>query len=270
MPSINEKLLSADEALKNLMRKIKFDMRVSSPGIIKSFDSAKQTVEVQITILEKVVIDGKILTKKIPILADVPIFMPRAGNFIITMPIAVGDECLVIFSDTCYDAWFQSGGEENVQMDGRRHDLSDAFALCGIWSQPNVISNYSEDSIQIRNESGTSCIEIKDSEITINTSSQINIETDGAINIESSGNTEIKSTGTMTIESQSIMDITSTGAMSIESQGIVDIKSSGVTNIDGTMVNIGGMTGQPVARVGDDVNVLTGKIISGSAKVKAG
>jgi phage baseplate assembly protein V len=40
-------------------------------------------------------------------------------------------------------------------------------------------------------------------------------------------------------------------------------------NIIADNVNLGGIGGPAVARVGDDVNLSTGKIISGSAKVKA-
>ncbi|MGI8770932.1 MAG: Gp138 family membrane-puncturing spike protein [Acidobacteriaceae bacterium] len=39
-----------------------------------------------------------------PILADVPIFLPSAGGFTLTMPIMPGDECEVVFSDMDFQA----------------------------------------------------------------------------------------------------------------------------------------------------------------------
>ena len=89
------------------------------------------------------------------------------------MPIKHGDECLVIFGDMCIDSWWELGGVQN-QLENRRHDLSDGFAILGVWSQPRVLQNYSTDSCQLRNESGTSCIELKDNEININ-SQKVNI-----------------------------------------------------------------------------------------------
>lgn len=143
------------------------NLRVAIPGIIDSFDAATQTVTVQPTIREKIQKeDGSQEWIALPLLVDVPIVLPRAGNFILTMPITKGDECLVMFSDMCIDAWFSNGGIQN-QIEKRRHDLSDSFAILGCYSQPNVIPNYSTASAQLRNEAGTAYIELKDAQINL-------------------------------------------------------------------------------------------------------
>ena len=165
--NIDEVLADQNEFYYKLIDKIKFKIRSAAIGIIKEFDSAKQTVSVQLVIRETIVIDGKYESKKVPLLKDVPIFMPRAGNFILTMPIKNGDECIIVYSDVCYDSWFQSGGEENEQITLRRHDLSDAIAICGIWSQPNVIDSYSTDSVELKTLDGTTTLRIKEGEVTI-------------------------------------------------------------------------------------------------------
>lgn len=157
-----------DEEKNRLMGdKWNIDLRVACPGIILSFDPIEQTVKVQLSLRENV--SNSEYEKKwqqIPPLLDVPIIIPRAGGYCITMPIQPGDECLVIFADMCIDAWWEHGGIQN-QMDKsmRRHDLSDGFAILGPWSQPRVIKNYSTDSCQIRNEEGTACIELKGNDI---------------------------------------------------------------------------------------------------------
>ncbi len=135
------------------------NIRVAVPGIIKSFDATKQTVVVQVAITEKISIGGKVENVPISLLLDVPICPPRAGGFCITLPVQVGDECLVVFADNCFDAWWQSGGVQN-QIDKRRHDLSDGFAILGPTSQPRKISSYSTDSIVMRNDAGTNAIKI--------------------------------------------------------------------------------------------------------------
>jgi hypothetical protein len=143
------------------------NIRVAIPGIIDSFDATTQTVTVQPAIREKIQNeDGSQEWVNLPLLVDVPIVLPRAGNFVLTMPITKGDECLVMFADLCIDAWFSNGGIQN-QIEKRRHDLSDSFAILGCWSQPEKLPYYSTDTTQLRNLAGTSYIEVTDTGINL-------------------------------------------------------------------------------------------------------
>lgn len=54
----------------------------------------------------------------------------------------------------------------------------------------------------------------------------------------------------------------------IETDKLVTVRSPNVL-VEADAVDLGAAGGQPVARVGDDVNLSTGKIISGSGKVNA-
>lgn len=174
--NINEIIDSESELYKALADSIKSSIRVAIPGIIQSFNAITQTCVVQPCIREKVTnSDYSTTWTNLPLLLDVPIVIPKAGNFALTMPIVKGDECLVIFSDMCIDAFFSLGGIQN-QLEKRRHDLSDCFAILGISSQPNIISNYSTDSAQLRTLDGTQYIELKDSEINIVGNLKINGE----------------------------------------------------------------------------------------------
>ncbi|EKQ56262.1 MULTISPECIES: Gp138 family membrane-puncturing spike protein [unclassified Clostridium] len=165
--NINEIIGSENELYKSMGDAWKSILRVACPGIIQSFDEATQTCVIQPAIKEKIT-NNDYSTKWIdlPLLLDIPIVIPRAGNFCLTIPPKKGDECLVIFADMCIDAWWSLGGSQN-QIEKRRHDLSDGFAILGVWSQPNKISNYSTDSCQLRNLSGSQYIEIKDDGINI-------------------------------------------------------------------------------------------------------
>jgi len=194
---LSSMMRSATEPLKRMVEEFGVRLRVAMPGIIKSFDSAKQTVTVQLAIREKLSIGGSPYEDvAIPIIEDVPVFMPRAGNFVLTMPITTGDECLVIFADNCIDAWWESGSLSN-QLDRRRHDLSDGFALVGIWSQPNVVSNYSVDSAVLRNLNNDSSVEVKDDTVNV-VAPTVNIQS-GTVNIEGSSN--------ITIDGNNLTDI---------------------------------------------------------------
>lgn len=148
------------------MDKIFFDLRVASPGIIQSFDAAKQTVVVQVSIKERIVINGIVEDVTLPLLVDVPVFILSGGGFCVTLPIAVGNECLVIFSDRCIDAWWQSGDVQG-QIDMRSHDLSDGFAIIGFQSQPHVVSSYNANSLELRNADATTKITVKANEVEV-------------------------------------------------------------------------------------------------------
>ena len=162
---IPSKATTGYEPLRLLLEEFEVNLRVSIPGIIESFDPATQTVTVTLALKEKLSsVSGEVKDVVIPTLLDVPIVLPRAGDFLLSMPIKKGDECLVVFSDMCIDAWFTSG-KVSPQMEKRRHDLSDAFAIIGTWSQPNVVPNYSTTATELRNKSRTSYISLDNDSI---------------------------------------------------------------------------------------------------------
>lgn len=175
MRTVSERNNNEDEFYRKMGKNWANNLRVCIPCVVDSFDATTQTISAQPTIREKVRnADGSTAWVSLPLLVDVPIVLPRAGNFTMTMPIEQGDECLVFFSDMCIDGWFSLGGIQN-QIEQRRHDLSDGFAIMGCWSQPRILSDYSTDSVQIRNEAGTDYIELKDAQINlVSTSVKIN------------------------------------------------------------------------------------------------
>ena len=126
----------------------------------------------------------------LPELLDVPVVLPRAGDYVITLPIRPGDECLVVFADQCIDAWWQSGGVQN-QMDRRRHDLSDGFAILGVWSQPRRLNNYDSDGLRLLNTKTGSSMILDEKGVTIQ----------GTLTV--TGNSVMK--GTMTVAGDSTM-----------------------------------------------------------------
>lgn len=181
MLSLNERAQDQNEMLQRMSENNSYDLRVASPGIIQSFNPSTQTATVQLAIREKINIDGNVSHEEIPTLLDVPVFMPRAGGYCLTLPVSAGDECLVIFGDNCMDAWWQSGGVQN-QLEKRRHDLSDGYALVGIWSQPRVVSGYSASTAQLRNEAGTAYIELAGNNINL-VGANVTVTASGNFNI---------------------------------------------------------------------------------------
>lgn len=148
-------------------------LRVAITGVVTEVNYSAQTVSVQPTIREKIEINGTYQWVELPILVNVPFFVYSGGGYCITLPVSPGDECLVIFADSCIDAWWQSGGVQN-QVERRRHDLSDGMAIVGFRSQVHTVPGYSGDSVQVRTEDGGTFIDLKPGQVTINADVQIN------------------------------------------------------------------------------------------------
>ncbi|WP_368489331.1 Gp138 family membrane-puncturing spike protein [Clostridium sp. BJN0013] len=166
--NIPELIGSNDEFYRKFKENIQSTLKVCSPGIIQSFNKDEQTVTVQIALRELITQPNQTkVWSNVPLLLDVPIQLPRGSNTVLTMPIKEGDECLVIFSDRCIDSWFSYGGVQN-QIEKRSHDYSDGFALVGVWSQPNVIPDYSTEATELRTIDGNTKISLKEEEININ------------------------------------------------------------------------------------------------------
>lgn len=174
MPKMNERTMNIGELYSQLKDSIGFDLRVAAPGIIESVDYKRQTCTVQLAIREKLNYDGNLEWVEIPTLLDVPFFVYSGGGYCLTLPIQPGDDCLVVFGDMCMDAWWQSGGVQN-QIERRRHDLSDGFAIVGFRSQPQIVIGYSSGTAQLRNAAGSAYIEISGDNINIVASGTITI-----------------------------------------------------------------------------------------------
>ena len=151
------------------------DLRVACPAIVKEVDYVRQTLTCQPAIREQMNDgNGNLDWVDIPLLLDVPFMVYSGGGYCLTLPIQPGDDCLVVFGDCCMDAWWQNGGVQN-QVERRRHDLSDGFAIVGFRSQPAVVTDYSGSTAQLRNKAGDAYIEISGSNINIKASGNITI-----------------------------------------------------------------------------------------------
>ncbi|MCC7907759.1 translation initiation factor IF-2 [Klebsiella pneumoniae] len=177
------------EVLASERKVLSEQMRVALPGIIQSFDPESVTAVVQpaIRYIERDN-DGNTSTQDYPLLVDVPVIFPRGGGCTLTFPVKEGDECLVIFADRCIDFWWQSGGIQEP-VDGRMHDLSDAFCIVGPQSQAKKIGGISTTAAQLRTDDGSAIIELAAGGAVTITSPQITIN--GPLQV----NGEITSTG---------------------------------------------------------------------------
>lgn len=223
MLSIQERLSLLTEPVSGAAWQWACMLKVAQPGIVISFDPDKQTCVIQPAIQDIVLLPPPVssqspapgTSQNIPTsvaikpIEDVPIMMMRAGGWSVTFPIVPGTECLLIHADMCIDGWWQNSGV-NAQYDRRRHDLSDAFALFGPWSQPNNLTGYSTSSMQIRSDDKSVLIELAPGTINI-TAATVNVHATNTVNVTGDSTVNINGNGTTHIDGKDFLLHTHTG-----------------------------------------------------------
>ena len=123
--------LTLDDVVKNIV-----DIRISNihtalPGIIQTYDAAKQKASVIPAIKKTYIKDGKTITEQMPVIENVPVCFLRSKHSSITFPLKQGDEGLIVFCERSLERWLASGGvTENG--DPRKYDLKDAVFYPGL------------------------------------------------------------------------------------------------------------------------------------------
>lgn len=136
---------------------------------IQSFDPEKQTVSATINYKKTYFqrsSDGvyQPVLKDYALLIDVPVIIMQGGNGSLTMPIAQGDECIILFNDRDIDNWFQSGQVQGTAT-SRLHSFSDGFALIGVNNSRNSLSGY--DPVRAALNNGTTRVAVGANKILI-------------------------------------------------------------------------------------------------------
>jgi hypothetical protein len=165
----------------------------------------------------------------IPPIIKVPIILPRGGGYGLTLPLKKGDEGLLIFCDTCFDLWWKNGQTNapkasnadspsgtQKQLEVRRHYLHDCGFCPGMWSQPNVLSNYSTTSMQLRSDDGTTIVDIAKTGVTVTSPKAV---------VHATGNVEVTA-----------------AEATVTTTGDVDVTASGNVNVAGSRVVLGPAT----------------------------
>lgn len=217
-----ERFAELEEALRVAMRGNQLALWTALPGSIVSFDPVTVTAVVQ-PALQGVVraVDGSASAVNLPLLPDVPVVFPRGGGATLTFPIAKDDECLVVFSSRCIDAWWQSGGVQ-LPMEPRLHDLSDGFCLVGPQSQVRKISDISTTTVQLRSDDGEAFIELDPN------THDVNVVTPGDLTVNARG-ADLVLSGDLTAETAGDISITGGGALTANVTGAATLTASGIT-----------------------------------------
>jgi hypothetical protein len=174
-PVLNRKQTDFElkDALNFLKKDIMLNLSAQHIGIVKQINFENQTLSAQIaykkSFLQKQADDTyKTILVDYPPLIDVPFVVYGGGKASLQMPIAAGDECLLLFNDRDIDNWWASGQVAELSSN-RLHSFSDAIAIVGVRSLARSISNYDSETAALVNDEGF--VRIKDNKIGIGNAS---------------------------------------------------------------------------------------------------
>jgi hypothetical protein len=144
------------DAVRELIRSELLDTYVALPAVVtEAFDAARCSVTVKPLLKRPVQADdGSFTQEELPELYDVPVCFPVFGGFQLTMPITVGNVCLLVFCDYDVAAWSLMG-DVTPPGDIRRHHLTGAVAIFSALrklSQP--LSNFNSSALEFGSASG--------------------------------------------------------------------------------------------------------------------
>lgn len=179
------------------------------PAIVESVNFENQTLEASpVTIMKRTNDAGMVTDFKLPLLVDVPFQCYKGGDYSITVPVKQGDECLIIFTDVDFSAWFQNGGF-NYAEHSFQHAYSNAMAIIGFSSEVKAVKNYNPNAIEIRNADASEKISLSAGNITLKSAT---ITLDG----------KVTTTGTTTIQGKEFLShVHSNGNQGANTGGVV-------------------------------------------------
>jgi hypothetical protein len=149
--------ISDHKALENILTYWQSKIKTSMPARVEKYDSDKMMVQVK-PLFNHVYLDedtDEEVIGEYPIINNVPVMFPWYGNFLITFPVAVGDNVWLDFSDRSLDKLMETDGKTIIDpIDGRMHDINDAVAFFRFPTAKNKPSGISSTHLVLRSVAG--------------------------------------------------------------------------------------------------------------------
>lgn len=167
------------QVFENIMEDRLALLNVSMPAKVTSIDSLTGLLSVQ-PCFKRQYID-QVNPVNLPIIEGVPLAEIRAGDAIISVPIAEGDFVTLWFSQRSLEKW-KTDGRTDITGDSRKHHISDAIAYPGGYP---ISKNIKTDRTALIMQYGGSKVSLKkDESVDIEcVTSKINMTKDGKIKI---------------------------------------------------------------------------------------
>jgi hypothetical protein len=122
------------------------DIHVARAGKVTAYDALTNTAFVKPMVKRAVFgVDADDRSyEELPEIPFVPVLWPRAGAYVVTMPLAVGDTVLLVFCDVSHAEWRVDGGESEP-ADARRHSVGWPVAVPGLYPDNQPLSSAALD-----------------------------------------------------------------------------------------------------------------------------
>lgn len=157
-----DKVYEFQKAVNTLIEKALLNINTMMIVKVLEFDAATQTVSVQPVIMGKERDETSeaftynrlgenipYVDVELPPLRGVPVCHPRSGNFMVTLPVQVGDTGMLIISQRDISLWKQLGGTQ-PQGEVSVFDINDGVFLPFVPNAMNKISNYNSNALELR------------------------------------------------------------------------------------------------------------------------
>ena len=132
------------------------DVHTAIPARIERYDAATQKADCK-PLVKRAYLDesGARQVESLPVIPGVPVMFPGAGGFRVTFPVAVGDTCLLVFSECSTDRWLSGSGQEVDPEFDHAHALADAVCILGLRPFGDALASTATDVCTIGQDGGT-------------------------------------------------------------------------------------------------------------------
>lgn len=141
-------------------------VRTAFPGIVEAYDPATMRAEIQPCLMRSY--HNAPAPTPLPKLLDVPVLFTSTGSLHIIAPPDVGSYVLIVCCERSIDQWLTSGGVVDP-VNPRKFDVSDAFAIPGLFPLPSVAGVSPPTAVgvlEIRNSTGLVMMSVAQDKIT--------------------------------------------------------------------------------------------------------
>lgn len=137
-----------EDIITNALDDYSYILNCHRVGIIEGFDAEAQTATVKVVDKSVFATDEGDILVDFPLLVNCPVVINKGINGGLTIPINVGDTCLVCFNDRDLDNWLVDGLVQRPNT-LRTHDLSDGIVIVGLRNQINNIADYNNEATEL-------------------------------------------------------------------------------------------------------------------------
>lgn len=157
------------------------DVHTALPARVEKFDPTTLRGEVVPLVKRRLGVNGDPVP--LPPIVDVPFWMPKAGPFVLRLPVAKGDVVLLVFAERAMERLLLDGTPQDPGR-SRRHALDDAIAIPGLLHQTEGVlpGEHGGDVLLLHRQTGVKIVFRADGTVSVenpNVSSRWEMASDG-------------------------------------------------------------------------------------------